>query len=122
MKKIFTSALLFLSLYLPAQNDSSSIHIIEPSDSTAIASPEGKLVSKVIGTAGGRIVSDDGRVELIFPANALTANTSISIQPTTNPAPNGSGKAYSFEPSGIQFKKPVQIIFHYTDEEAETGS
>ena len=38
----------------------------------------------------------------------------------TNLVPNGAGKAYQFEPSGIQFKKPVQIIFHYNDDEATT--
>ncbi|MBK7346132.1 MAG: hypothetical protein IPI98_04280 [Chitinophagaceae bacterium] len=30
---------------------------------------------------------------------------------------NGNGPAYRFEPSGILFKKPVQIIFHYDEEE-----
>ena len=25
--------------------------------------------------------------------------------------------AYRFEPSGIQFQKPVQVIFHYDEEE-----
>jgi hypothetical protein len=126
MKKILISAILICSLTAYAQIDStnalintSQIKFIEPSDSTSIGTPDGTLTRKEIGPAGGAIVSDDGRVELIFPAHALTANTTISIQPTTNPAPNGSGKAYQFEPSGTQFKNPVQIIFHYTDEEAE---
>ena len=127
MKKILVLPALFFLLGLQAQFDStntlidtSKIKFIELPDSTAIGTPDGTLVSKEIGPTGGTIVSDDGRVELIFPADALTATTVISIQPTTNPAPNGTGKAYQFEPSGIQFKKPVQIIFHYTDEEAET--
>jgi len=42
-------------------------------------------VSKELGAPGGKIISDDGTVELIFPADALTANTTITIQLTTNP-------------------------------------
>ena len=127
MKKILILLILFFSLSVHAQTDTSGLQVdtaaikfIEPPDSTAIGTPDGKLVSKEIGITGGTIISEDGRVELIFPAGALTANTNISIQPTNNLAPNGAGKAYAFEPSGIQFKKPVQIIFRYTDEEAET--
>lgn len=120
-------AVLFFSLGVHAQADTtklqadtSGIKFIEVSDSTGFGTPDGKLVSKEIGGAGGTIVSEDGKVELNFPADALATNTVISIQPATNLAPNGTGKSYQFEPSGIQFKKPVQIIFHYTDEEAET--
>ena len=129
MKKILvvSISILFFSLSMNAQIDStnaltdtSTIKFIEPPDSTEFGTPDGQLVSKEIGQAGGTIVSNDGRVELIFPTGALTTNTNISIQPTTNLAPNGAGKAYQFEPSGIQFKKPVQIIFHYNDDEAAT--
>lgn len=120
MKKLFTALNLLVSITLFGQADTSQIKFIEPSDSTAIGTPDGKSVSKEMGITGGNIISEDGRVELIFPAGAVTTNTIISIQPTTNLAPNGSGKAYQFEPSGIQFKKPVEIIFHYTDEEAES--
>jgi hypothetical protein len=118
MKKWIVPLLLLFTIGAKAQTDSLEIKTVEPPDSTEIGVPDGKAVSKEIGPTGGRIVSEDARVELIFPSGALTAATPISIQPTTNPAPNGTGKAYQFEPSGIQFKKPVQIIFHYTDREA----
>ena len=36
--------------------------------------------------------------------------------------PNGNGKAYQMEPSGINFQKPLQIIFYYTDNETEGSS
>jgi hypothetical protein len=88
-------------------------------DSTAIGKPEGKLVSKEIGPAGGTIISDDGRVELIFPAGTLTKETNISIQPIINLLPNGNGKGYQFEPSGTRFIKPVEIVFHYSQGEDE---
>lgn len=116
MKKIFTPFLLIFSICVNAQTDTSGI---EPPDSTGFGIPDGKLVSKEIGVSGGTIFSEDGRVELIFPEGALTQNTAISIHPVTNMR-KSSGKAYQLEPSGIQFKKPVKIIFHYTDEEAET--
>jgi hypothetical protein len=125
MKEILLLSTLFFSLGTHAQTDTtivdtSRIKFIEPPDSTGFGTPDGKLANKQIGATGGTIISDDGRVTLIFPAGALTENTTISIQPITNLAPNGAGKAYDFEPSGIQFKKPVQIIFNYTDDEAET--
>ena len=126
MKKILLLLLLFAVLSVNAQTDTTEIQtdsvevqMITLPDSTAIGAPDGKLVSKEIGSFGGKIDSDDGRVELIFPEGALSANTTISIQPIDNLIPNGNGKAYQFEPSGIQFKKPVQIIFHYTEQEAE---
>lgn len=127
MKKILSISLLFFSLCAFAQidttkllTDTSQIKFTEPPDSTGFGTPDGQLVSKEIGPAGGTIASDDGRIELIFPADAVTVNTNISIQPITNLGPNGAGKAYKCEPSGVQFIKPVQIIFHYTDSEART--
>ena len=122
MKKILIATLLLSSFCANAQAGSSGIESAEPIDSTGFGKPDGKLARKEIGAAGGTIISEDGRVELIFPAGAVTTNTIISIQPTTNLAPNGVGKSYWFEPSGTQFKKSVQIIFHYTDKESERGS
>ena len=119
MKNIFLFLLFSWCFLSFSQTNTSAIKSIELPDSTGFGTPDGKQLSKEIGTSGGTIVSDDGRVELIFPPSALTANTAISIQPTTNLAPNGVGKSYWFEPSGILFKKPVQIIFHYSDKEAE---
>jgi hypothetical protein len=120
MKKNIVCLLLLLSIEATAQKDSSAMNILELPDSTALGEPDGKAVSKEIGPAGGTIISEDGRVKLIFPAGALTEIKTIVIQPTTNNGPNGTGKAYQFEPSGIQFNKPVQVIFHYTEEEANT--
>lgn len=120
MNKIMLSCLLLFSIAVSGQTDTAGVKFSETPDSTGFGTPDGKLISKEIGASGGKIVSDDGRIEFIFPGGALTNNTVISIQPTTNPAPNGTGRAYRCEPSGIQFKKPVQIIFHYTKEETES--
>ncbi len=116
MKKFLFVWIFLVSMVTQAQSDSAKMQI-NLSDSTGFGTPDGGLISKEIGPDGGQIVSEDGRVELIFPVGALDENTIISIQPTTNLAPNGVGKSYWFEPSGIQFQKPVQISFRYTDEE-----
>jgi hypothetical protein len=117
MKKLLLPFVLTLSIWTRAQTDA-----LQRSDEplvTAIGTPHGRQVEKEIGPAGGSIVSGDGKVELVFPAGALAKGTTISIQPTTNPIPKRRGLAYRFEPSGIQFQKPVQLVFHYTEEEAE---
>src|ERR1700730_7902697 len=109
------------ALYANAQPDSLQTYFALPHDTTTgFGTADGKIATKQIGPPGGAIVSEDGRVELVFPEGALTATTNISIQPTTNPLSYGAGKAYLFEPSGIQFNKAVTVIFHYTKEEAET--
>lgn len=118
-RKVISAFLVFSCQALAAQQDSSSIQFLVPPDSTALGTADGIRVSKEISADGGSIMSEDGRIELIFPAGALQRSENISIQPITNHAPNGTGKAYWFEPSGIEFKKPVQIIFHYSDDEAE---
>src|SRR6185503_12502975 len=106
--KMFLFLWMFLvSTVSQAQSDSVKMQI-NLSDSTGFGTPDGKPISKEIGVDGGQIASEDGRVELIFPLGALAKNTIISIQPRTNLAPNGVGKSYWFEPSGIQFQNPVQ--------------
>lgn len=120
MKKIIILvATAGLALFATAQIDTSKLRQTTSPDSTGFGTPDGNLVSRQLGVAGGSVISEDGRVELIFPSGALTSTQTISIQPTTNLAAHGTGKAYRFEPSGIQFKKPVQVIFHYNDDEAE---
>jgi hypothetical protein len=120
MKKSFFFFLLFSAVTCYGQGDTTDMQIFKLPDSTGFGKSDGKLVSREIGSTGGRIASEDGRVELIFPAGALTANTIISIQPITNPMTHGTGKAYQLEPSGTQFKKPVQFFFHYSTEETAT--
>lgn len=120
MKKHWLLPLLFCALSATAQKNSSATKFFKPHDSTVIGTPVGKMVSREIGAGGGKLASEDGRIELIFPANALTETKTISIQPITNHFDSAAGNAYNFEPSGTQFKKPVQVIFHYSDEENET--
>jgi hypothetical protein len=87
---------------------------------TAIGKPNSEEMSQEIGKEGGNIFSGDGRIELIFPEGALTKKKKIIIQPVTNHAVNGRGSAYKMAPSGLQFVKPVTIVFHYSNETTGT--
>ena len=84
---------------------------------TAVGKPDGAKAVVKINKGGSSLQSSDGIIELIIPEGAVPKNTTISIQPITNLMANGNGKTYRLEPSGIQFKKPLQLIFHYDEAE-----
>lgn len=74
-------------------------------------STEGKVVSAVIGAAGGEVTSVDGKMKLTIPAGALGSTQTISIEkidPATLP-PNlaSSPLAYEMKPDGLTFSQPV---------------
>ena len=121
MKKIFFFLFLLGSLTALAQNnvttDTTAKLVI-----TEKGKPDGEKTELKIGREGGTLTSSDGKVRLIIPEETVSKNTTFSIQPTTNLMPNGNGKAYQMEPSGIIFQKPLQIIFYYTDAETEGNS
>ena len=118
MKKIIVIIFLFAAVNVSAQD-------IPPEDTTAkpaiteIGKPDGAKAEMIIGKDGGSFTSSDGKIRLIIPEGAVSKKTTFSIQPVTNLMPNGNGKAYRLEPSGIQFQKPVQLVFHYDPEESE---
>ena len=116
MKNIIVYILLLTSITSSAQNDAAEDTITKPAI-TAIGKPDGINAEMKISKDGGSLSSSDGKVVLIIPEGAVSKKTTFSIQPVTNMVPNGNGKAYSLEPSGIQFKKPVQLVFHYDEEE-----
>lgn len=82
---------------------------------TEVGKPVGTASSSSIGPQGGFLHSDDGKLTVSIPADALTAATTISIQPITNEGPLGVGLAYRLQPEGVTFKKPVTLTFHYDD-------
>ena len=82
---------------------------------TPVGTPIGTPSTATIGATGGSLKSPDGRLEVIIPANALSASTQISVQPGTNEAPLGTGVAYSLTPYGQKFSKPVTVVLHYND-------
>ncbi len=116
MKKIIAFALLFISIKTTAQNEAVEDTASKPVI-TGVGKPDGTKTAIKINKDGSSLQSSDGMIELIIPDGAVPKNTTISIQPITNLMANGNGKAYRMEPSGIQFKKPLQLIFHYDEEE-----
>ena len=121
MKKIIGFIFLFVSVTVSAQNNAVEDTTAKPAI-TAIGKPDGEKTEMKIGKEGGSFVSSDGKVRLIIPEEAVSKKTTFSIQPTTNLMPNGNGKAYQMEPSGINFQKSLQIIFYYTDAETKDNS
>jgi hypothetical protein len=64
--------LFFLYLHSArAQSDNLTIKYLRMDGVTGPGKPTGEEVSQETGKDGGTIVSDDGRIELIFPADAL---------------------------------------------------
>src|ERR1035437_1358466 len=121
MKKIIVFTFLFASITVSAQNNAVEDTTAKPAI-TEIGKPDGEKNEMKIGKEGGTLTSSDGKVSLIIPKGAVSKKTTFSIQPTTNLMQNGKGKSYQMEPSGINFQKPLQIIFYYTDAETEGNS
>src|SRR5688572_18112074 len=70
---------------------------------TAVGVSVGVRTEATIGPAGGELFSADSLVKLDVPAGALGNQTTISIEPLTNYAPGGMGRAYRLLPSGLEF-------------------
>ena len=121
MKKTIAFVFLFVSVNVLAQNKTAE-DTVAKSAITAIGKLDGEKTEMKIGKEGGSFTSSDGKVRLIIPEGAISKKTTFSIQPTTNLAPNGNGKAYQMEPSGINFNKPLQLIFSYNDNETQGNS
>ncbi|HVT86318.1 MAG TPA: hypothetical protein VHD35_14030 [Chitinophagaceae bacterium] len=114
MKQLIILILIFSNICVLAQDD--SLQVVLAPTLTAIGKPAGEKISQKIDKDGGKLITTDGRMELIIPQDAIGKKTTISIQPVTNEL-SGSGIAYELEPSGISFQKPLQIIFHYSSKE-----
>ncbi|MFT3701686.1 MAG: hypothetical protein QM802_04925 [Agriterribacter sp.] len=74
----------------------------------------GEAITKKIGIAGGTISTPDHSISIYIPAGALSADTTISIQPLTNTNLAGIGNAYRLLPHGNIFQKEVSITVSYT--------
>ncbi len=121
MKKAFSFVFIFISIITTAQNKNYADTSVRPAI-TAFGKPDGEKSEIKIGKEGGSFTSFDGKIRLIIPEDAVSKKTIFSIQPSTNLMPNGNGKTYKMEPSGINFKKPLQIVFYFTDNELESNS
>lgn len=83
---------------------------------TDSGTPIGDVATTSIGSGGGSVQSADGNLTVTIPANALSSNTTISIQPITNEAPLGLNIGYRLLPEGTTFSKPIRLTFHYNDQ------
>jgi hypothetical protein len=82
---------------------------------TPVGNSLGDITTVSIDRSGGTVRSNDGKLEIIFPADALDSKAQVSIQAIHNELTDDDNGSYQLEPSGLTFKKPVQLIFHYTD-------
>lgn len=101
----------------------SSTQNITPAEpvKTAKGTVKAGLVTKNIGAAGGELVSADGNIRIIVPANAVQTNTEFGIQPITNTLYEDDHlkPAYRLLPEGKQFSQPIKIVFKYDEENLE---
>jgi CubicO group peptidase (beta-lactamase class C family) len=70
----------------------------------------------ILGAAGGTVSVSSGNVTVLVPAQALGAETTITVAPTVNPLANANlvaGSAFDFGPSGTTFAQPVTIQIKY---------
>lgn len=88
---------------------------------TSPGTPFGNTSTAKMGSSGGTIKSADGKLEIVFPAGALEKETDISIQSINNKLTEENSGAYRLKPSGISFKKPVQLLFYYDGYNKNTG-
>jgi len=95
------------------KNETASDSQINDPIKTEVGVPIGDVATATIGPSGGTLSSLDGTLTVTIPAGALSAITTISVQPITNTAPLGIGDGYQLLPEGTTFSKPVQLVFHY---------
>jgi hypothetical protein len=75
-----------------------------------------------IGTAGGTIVSSDGKVTLNVPSGALNNTIQLTIQKSTLSDNIGAaGQPYDFGPDGTIFNIPAHVTISYDTSSLPTG-
>src|SRR6266849_5775239 len=109
--------LLIISLYGCKKSVADTSNNPPPSNGellkTPIGTPVGDPVTATVGVDGGKLISDDGTMELTIPSGALAGDKAVSIQRVSNEIPGGIGFAYDLLPNGTVFKKPAKILFHF---------
>lgn len=84
-----------------------------PAEITEKGKPIGTHVSKSIGPEGGTLTSFDGSLQVIFPAGALGAPTTVRLQMVENKSAGGIGPAFEVEPKETKLNKPVSIAWKF---------
>ena len=70
-----------------------------------------------LSTAGGRLVSADGKVILEIPRGALTRPSEVAIKMVAAPAPGAIGASYEISPAAEVLAKPARLSFRFTEGE-----
>ncbi len=73
------------------------------------------LSSDRIGSDGGVVVSEDGRMMLEIPEGALDGEVEISIEVVEGPDGSASD-LYVVEPMGLTFARPVVLTYDYDEQ------
>lgn len=81
---------------------------------TAIGTAIGNAETHRVGTAGGRLVSPDGRIGIDVPAGALAADTALRLQPIANTAPDGIADGLLLQVEGA-LAKPLALTVRYAE-------
>ena len=84
---------------------------------TNVGEPVGEPVTQEVGPEGGTISWADGKFRLVFPQGALRNSTTITVQPISHTLDLALGTAFDFGPNGLNFQKPVEFYYQYTDED-----
>lgn len=68
-----------------------------------------------VGSGGGIVTSEDGRITLEIPAGALLDTVPISIEQTDDGPHNATGPTYTVEPYGVTFLRPAHLAYDVSD-------
>lgn len=82
---------------------------------TPAGTPQGIAASAHIGAGGGSLSSIDGRVQLTVPPGAFAQSTQVTIQPITNTAHGGQGRAYRITPEGLHSAAPMTLAIEVNE-------
>ena len=88
---------------------------------TVIGVAEGLPVSASIGADGGRLETPDGSLAVIVPAGAFAAPTTVVLQPISNHAHGGIGRAWRITPHGLNTPVPMTLEWQYGADEAQAA-
>ena len=86
--------------------------------------PTGDTGSAVIGAAGGTVATQSGAAKAVFPANAVTANTTVTITASSQAPANSrliEGTAHDITSSG-PLAQPVSVTLRYDPTKLPSGA
>ncbi|MCH5714783.1 hypothetical protein [Niabella hibiscisoli] len=73
----------------------------------------GATITKTIGPGGGTLQSVDGKISIQIPEGALSAPTTVGVEPITNTNIAGIGASFRLTPHGQLFAKPITISYSW---------